>query len=153
MTRHGHAVRKTLNERAAAMPSRAGIGLALCCGFRRHVSPLGVLQGNRLDAIRASCAFPGLFEPVEIGTRCLAAGWLVAPVPTHAARDLGAATVIGVSVGLQDGYRGAPTNIFQVVSRAVNAAEKHQLEIWERYADLVLRPDVQTLPWDDFHSA
>src|SRR5256885_16630091 len=54
---------------------------------------------------------------------------------------------------MQDGHRGAPTNIFQVVSRAVNAAQKHQLEIWERHADLVLRPDVQSLAWDDFHRA
>jgi NTE family protein len=115
--------------------------------------PVVFTQGNLVDAIRASCAFPGLFEPVEIGTRCLADGGLVAPVPTRAARNLGAATVIGVSVGMQDGHRGAPTNIFQVVSRAVNAAQKHQLEIWERYADLVLRPDVQSLAWDDFHQA
>jgi NTE family protein len=115
--------------------------------------PVVFTQGNLVDAIRASCAFPGLFEPVEIGTRCLADGGLVAPVPTHAARELGASVVIGVSVGMQDGHRGAPTNIFQVVSRAVNAAQKHQLEIWERYADLVLRPDVQSLAWDDFDRA
>jgi NTE family protein len=115
--------------------------------------PVVFTQGNLVDAIRASCAFPGLFEPVEIGTRCLADGGLVAPVPTRAARDLGAATVIGVSVGMQDGHRGAPTNIFQVVSRAVSAAQKHQLEVWERHADLVLRPDVQSLAWDDFHRA
>jgi NTE family protein len=115
--------------------------------------PVVFTQGNLVDAIRASCAFPGLFEPVEIGTRCLADGGLVAPVPTRAARDLGATTVIGVSVGMQDGHRGAPTNIFQVVSRAVNAAQKHQLEIWERHADLVLRPDVQSLAWDEFHRA
>src|SRR5213082_3238352 len=115
--------------------------------------PVVFTQGNLVDAIRASCAFPGLFEPVQIGTRCLADGCLVAPVPTRAARDLGAAAVIGISVGMQDGHRGAPTNIFQVVSRAVNAAQKHQLEIWERDADLVLRPDVQSLAWDDFDRA
>lgn len=115
--------------------------------------PVIFTQGNLVDAIRASCAFPGLFEPVEIGTRCLADGGLVAPVPTHAARTLGASTVIGVSVGVQDGHRGAPTNIFQVVSRAVSAAQKHQLEAWERLADLVLRPDVQSIAWDEFHRA
>jgi predicted acylesterase/phospholipase RssA len=54
---------------------------------------------------------------------------------------------------MQDGHRGAPTNIFQVVSRAVSAAQKHQLEVWERHADLVLRPDVQFLAWDDFDRA
>ncbi len=115
--------------------------------------PVVFTHGGLVDAIRASCAFPGLFEPVEIGTRCLADGGLVAPVPTHAARLLGASCVIGVSVGMQDGHRGTPSNIFQVVSRAVSAAQKHQLEIWERHADLVLRPDVQALAWDDFDRA
>ncbi len=252
MTRQGQSSSKVLNESAAAMSSRTGVGLALGGGFARGFAHLGVLQvleqnhipishiagtsvgsilgaayasgapltriietcrtlrfrdiarwrvsrlglasnqrlenligrvfesrqfedlriplavvatdltsgepvvftqGNLVDAIRASCAFPGLFEPVEIGTRCLADGGLVAPVPTRAARELGAAAVIGVSVGIQDGHCGAPTNIFQVVSRAVNAAQKHQLEVWERHADLVLRPDVQSLAWDDFHRA
>src|SRR4029077_4243825 len=115
--------------------------------------PVVFTHGNLSEAIRASCAFPGLFEPVQIGTRCLADGGLVAPVPTRAARDLGATHVIGISVGVEDGRRGAPTNIFQVVCRAVNAAQKHQLEIWERHADLVLRPDVQSLAWDDFDRA
>lgn len=115
--------------------------------------PVVFTQGHLVDAIRASCAFPGLFEPVEIGTRCLADGGLVAPVPTRAARELGATVVVGISVGMQDGHRGAPTNIFQVVSRAVSAAQKHQLEIWERHADIVLRPDVQSLAWDDFDRA
>jgi NTE family protein len=115
--------------------------------------PVVLTHGSLVDAIRASCAFPGLFEPVEIGTRCLADGGLVAPVPTRAARELGAEFVLGVSVGIQDGHRGTPSNIFQVVTRAVSAAQKHQLEVWERHADLVLRPDVQSFAWDDFDRA
>jgi len=110
-------------------------------------------EGQLSEAIRASCAFPGLFEPVRIGTRCLADGGLVAQVPTRAARQLGARHVLGVSVGVEDGQKGAPSNIFQVVYRAVSAAQKHQLEVWERHADLVLRPDVQGLAWDDFARA
>ena len=110
-------------------------------------------HGSLADAVRASCAFPGLFEPLEIGTRCLADGGLVAPVPTEAARQLGARFVLGVSVGIQDDSRCPPSNIFQVVSRAVAAAQKHQLEVWERSADLVLRPAVQSLAWDDFERA
>jgi NTE family protein len=115
--------------------------------------PVVLTHGSLVDAIRASCAFPGLFEPVKIGTRCLADGGLVAPVPTRAARDLGAEFVLGVSVGIQDGDRGSPSNIFQVVTRAVSAAQKHQLEVWERHADLVLRPDVQSFAWDAFDRA
>jgi len=36
------------------------------------------------------------------------------------------------------------------VTQAVSAAQKHQLEVWERHADLVLRPDVQSFAWDAF---
>jgi NTE family protein len=115
--------------------------------------PVVFTEGNLIDPIRASCAFPGIFEPVEIGTRWLVDGALTAPVPTRAARNLGAQHVIGVSVGMQDGHKGAPSNVFQVVSRAVCAAQKHQLELWERHADLILRPDVQTIAWDDFERA
>jgi NTE family protein len=112
--------------------------------------PVVFKQGSLAEAIRASCAFPGLFEPIQIGTRYLADGGLVAPVPTRAARELGAQIVVGITVGLHDGERGAPSNIFQVVSRALSAAQKHQLESWERHADIVLRPSVQSLAWDDF---
>jgi NTE family protein len=115
--------------------------------------PVVFRQGPLVEAIRASCAFPGLFEPIQIGTRCLADGGLVAPVPTQAARQLGGSIVVGVSVGVQDGYRGAPKNMFQVVARAVSAAQKHQLDTWERHADLVIRPDVNSLAWDDFERA
>jgi NTE family protein len=129
------------------------IPLAVVATDLNSGEPVVMTHGNLVDAIRASCAFPGLFEPVQIGTRCLADGGLVAPVPTRAARDLGAEFVLGVSVGIQDGHHGTPSNIFQVVTRAVSAAQKHQLEVWERHADLVLRPDVQSLAWDDFDRA
>jgi NTE family protein len=112
--------------------------------------PVVFQQGPLVEAVRASCAYPGLFEPIQIGTRWLADGGLVAPVPTLAARRLGARLVVGVSVGTQDGNRNAPKNIFQVVARAVSAAQKHQLDTWERHADLVIRPDVQEISWDDF---
>ena len=115
--------------------------------------PVVFTEGNMVDPIRASCAFPGIFEPVEIGTRWLVDGGLTAPVPTLAARELGATHVIGVSVGMQDGHTGKPSNVFQVVARAVCAAQKHQLELWERHADLVIRPDVTGLSWDDFDRA
>jgi len=115
--------------------------------------PVVFRQGPLVEAIRASCAYPGLFEPIQIGTRCLADGGLVAPVPTQAVAQLGANIVIGVLLGTQDGSRTPPKNVFQVVARAVAAAQKHQLDTWERHADLVIRPDVQRLAWDDFERA
>jgi NTE family protein len=115
--------------------------------------PVVFRQGPLVEAIRASCAYPGLFEPIQIGTRCFVDGGLVAPVPSQAARQIGASLVVGVSVGTQDASRTPPKNIFQVVARAVSAAQKHQLDSWERHADLVIRPDVQDVSWDDFGRA
>jgi NTE family protein len=112
--------------------------------------PVVFRQGLLAEAIRASCAFPGLFAPVQVGTRHFADGSLVAPVPTRAARELGANIVVGVSIPLQDGKADAPDNIFQVVSRAVSATHKNQNESFERYADLILYPDVKAIAWDNF---
>src|SRR5262249_15148940 len=61
--------------------------------------------------------------------------------------------VVAVSIGTQECNRMAPKNIFQVVARAVSAAQKHQQDAWERHADLVIRPEVQGLSWDDFERA
>ena len=115
--------------------------------------PVVFRQGPLVEAIRASCAYPGLFEPIQIVTRCFVDGGLVAPVPSQAVRQIGASLVVGVSVGTQDASRTPPKNIFQVVARAVSAAQKHQLDSWERHADLVIRPDVQDVSWDDFGRA
>jgi NTE family protein len=129
------------------------IPLAIVATDLASGDPVVFREGPLVDAIRASCAFPGLFEPIQIGTRCLADGALVAPVPTQAARAFGATLVVGVSVGVHDVSREAPKNMFQVVARAVSAAQKHQLDNWERHADLVIRPDVSFLAWDDFDRA
>jgi len=111
-----------------------------------------VFSSGRLDeAIRASCAFPGLFEPVQCGQRWLADGGLVAPVPALAAREMGARLVIGISVGFNHWNGEVPTNLFQVVNRAVSAAQKNQGAAWRGYADLVIEPEVYGIDWDHFH--
>jgi NTE family protein len=88
-------------------------------------------HGPLAEALRASSAFPGLFEPVRLGTRCLVDGGLVSPVPAREAQALGAGCVIGVSLAIHDGRTGDPTNMFQVVTRAVSAVQKHSSEAWE----------------------
>ena len=49
-------------------------------------------------AVSASCAIPGLFQPVEIAGMRLADGAIVNQVPVDIVRALGAKTVIGVSL-------------------------------------------------------
>jgi NTE family protein len=109
--------------------------------------------GEVVTAVRASCAYPGMFQPVMLGSRCLADGGLVAPVPTQAAASMGASCVVGVNVGFNNWNGSVPKNVFQVVARAINAAQKHHNRTWERFADLMIEPDVHSIEWDSFDRA
>jgi len=63
-------------------------------------------RGRVADALRASCALPGLFPPSRIGGRWLMDGALVNPLPISAARALGARLVIGVNLNADNFGRG-----------------------------------------------
>lgn len=55
-------------------------------------------RGNAVEAIRASYALPGLFEPVRVGGRWLFDGALCNPIPVTVCRALGADVVIAVDL-------------------------------------------------------
>lgn len=55
-------------------------------------------EGKVLDAVRASCAMPGLFTPVMRNDSLLVDGGLVNPVPVSMCRALGADIVIAVDL-------------------------------------------------------
>lgn len=60
---------------------------------------LWLRHGNLLDAVRASCAMPGLFTPVVLDNQVVVDGGLVNPVPVSLCRALGADIVIAVDLG------------------------------------------------------
>jgi NTE family protein len=53
-------------------------------------------QGPLVEAICASTAIPGIFQPVRLGGRLLVDGGLVEPLPVRICRELGAEIVIAV---------------------------------------------------------
>src|SRR5580698_5704285 len=55
-------------------------------------------RGLLVDAIRASYALPGVFEPVKVDGRWLFDGAIVNPVPVSVARALGAECVIALNL-------------------------------------------------------
>lgn len=59
---------------------------------------LWLRHGNLLDAVRASCAMPGLFTPVVRDNVVVVDGGLVNPVPVSMCRALGADLVIAVDL-------------------------------------------------------
>jgi NTE family protein len=59
---------------------------------------LWLRHGNVLEAVRASCAMPGLFTPVVRDGAVLVDGGLVNPVPVSMCRALGAELVVAVDL-------------------------------------------------------
>ena len=58
------------------------------------------LKGGLItDAMRASYALPGIFEPVKIGGRWLYDGAIINPVPVNVARAFGADWVLALAIG------------------------------------------------------
>jgi NTE family protein len=55
-------------------------------------------RGSLVEAIRASYALPGVFEPVKLDGRWLFDGAIVNPVPVSVARALGAERVIALNI-------------------------------------------------------
>ena len=105
-------------------------------------------QGPVGPALRASCAYPGLFLPVEHQGRTLVDGFLAAPVPVDAARQLGADVVIAVH--LEPGSIEKPRNMVDVIGRSFSIIQQYAHLDWRSKADVVIEPDVQDFVWDDF---
>jgi NTE family protein len=63
-------------------------------------------HGPLIEALRASYALPGIFDPVKLGGRWLMDGALVNPVPVTAARALGADIVICINLNNDLAGRG-----------------------------------------------
>jgi NTE family protein len=56
------------------------------------------ISGSVIEAVRASCAIPGLFPPLLFDNRWLVDGGVVNPVPVNMCRMLGADIVIAVNL-------------------------------------------------------
>ncbi|HXY01006.1 MAG TPA: patatin-like phospholipase family protein [Candidatus Limnocylindrales bacterium] len=99
-------------------------------------------------ALRASCAYPGLFVPVKFEGRMLVDGFLTALVPIDGAYLLGAELVIAVY--LEATSSSEPRTFTDVLSRSFNIIQKHADLEWRKQADIIIEPDVTPFAWDDF---
>jgi NTE family protein len=107
-------------------------------------------SGPIVDPVRASCAYPGMFLPVNIDGRWLVDGMLSHPVPTQPLRDMGADRVLAVHLKGQWTKGGAPRHLFDVIGQSFAIAQDRMADQWRSAADLVVEPDVAGFGYDDF---
>jgi NTE family protein len=124
------------------------IPLAIAATDLGKGEPVYFTSGPLGPALRASCAYPGMFEPVEIEGRVLVDGFLAAPVPVDALRSMGADIVIAVF--LEAANNRKPTSIVDVIGLSFAILQRHADLEWRRAADIIVEPVVKDFLWDDF---
>jgi len=111
--------------------------------------------GNTGVAVSASCAVPGVFQPVVINGKSYVDGGLVRPVPVSDARSLGADFVIAVNISNLPQNNSTESTVdvllqtFDIMSQTINRYEL-------AYADVVIRPVTREIAQgnlDDRHLA
>jgi len=133
--------------------------------FEEMDIPLGVLatdlatgqpvpfrdSGDVILPIRASCSYPGLFQPIQHEDRLLVDGAMCMEVPAALARKMGATHVIAVGLPMQ-GPDVVPNNMLQVVNRCFQILQNRAELAWRRDSDLIITPHVASVAWDGFKS-
>jgi len=133
--------------------------------FEEMKTPLGVLAtdlgtgepvsfrdtGDVILPIRASCSYPGLFQPIRHQDRLLVDGAMCMEVPAQLARRMGATHVISACLPMQ-GPAVVPCNMLQVVNRCFQILQSRAEESWRRHSDIIVTPDVTRVAWDGFKS-
>jgi len=130
--------------------------------FEEMTTPLGIVATDIISGetvhfttgeigppLRASCAYPGLFLPVEYHDRVLVDGFLTEAVPAICVREMGAEVVISVHLepGLLD---SKPRNTIEVISRSFSIIQSNSHQPWREATDILIEPDVHSILWDEF---
>ena len=105
--------------------------------------------GDVLVPIRASCAYPGLFRPVNAGERLLVDGAMSIEIPAVLARELGATHVVSVWLPPAP-CRRPPSNVFQVIRRCFQIMQGRSESGWRHESDLIITPDLKAVEWNGF---
>ena len=131
--------------------------------IEKMVKPLGVVatdlrtgqpilfqRGNTGIAVRASCSLPSIFEPVKIAGHEYVDGGLVSPVPASFARRMGADFVIAVDISARPETASTQNQFdvlmqtFTIMGQTIKAYEL------DKYADIVIRPNLAAMSGSDF---
>lgn len=105
-------------------------------------------SGDTGQAVRASAAVPGVFQPTSIRGKTYVDGGLTSPVPVQAARDMGADIVIAVDISARP--EGQPVDsisgiLWQTTTIMGGIIAANELKT----ADIVIRPKLPYVKsWD-----
>lgn len=115
--------------------------------------PVVFTSGNLVDPVRASCAYPGMFLPVNVNGRLLVDGLLAHGVPAAPLRDMGAERVIAIFLSAHWVKPRGPRHVFDVIGQCFSIAQTKMCGPWKAASDVILEPAIGEFGYDDFSHA
>jgi len=110
-------------------------------------------SGNLIDPVRASCAYPGMFLPVNIDGRLLVDGMLAHAVPATPLRDMGAERVLSIYLSANWVRPKGPRHVFDLLGQCFSIAQAKMCGPWKAASDVILEPAIGQFGYDDFARA
>jgi NTE family protein len=108
-------------------------------------------SGSILTTVAASAAVPGVVAPFATDSCLFIDGTVTSTVPVPAASSLSKDPIIAVdvrrSLGSFENYRHG----YEIVIRASEVTTRKLNDIHLQQADIVLKPDVGRINWNEFH--
>ena len=101
------------------------------------------------SAVRASCALPGIFTPVERGEQILVDGGVLNNLPVSVVRDMGADYVTAVDLLPPTIWGARPQNLFEMFYLTFYTS-LHTARSEASGADCIVVPAIAKFNWVDF---
>ncbi len=113
-------------------------------------------EGALYKAIAASCAMPGVFEPITYKEEIFLDGGILAPLPVNTVLDY-AKKIIAVNVTpsreeiMRDyALKGKPFTILDYIFGSIETMQREFIHEAQKSADVVIHPDMKGLSWVEF---
>lgn len=111
-------------------------------------------SGDLITAIRASCAVPGIFEPIRLGDRMLVDGGVTAVLPVDAVRAMGADLVIAIDLlKCGNAFSSVPRTGFGIAIRSAMTLIGSSSAYQATRCDLIIEPAIAHIRPDQIKSA
>jgi NTE family protein len=114
--------------------------------------PIVFTSGKLIDPVRASCAYPGVFLPVNVEGKLMVDGLLGHAVPAQPLKQMGADRVAAIFFSAH-WVRKNPRHVLEVIGQCFSIAQSNMSCLWQQHADLLVEPDVSAYSFDDFQKA
>ena len=110
--------------------------------------PVVLKDGDLREAVRATCSFPGMFPPMQVGPRRLVCGEVSEVVPVRVARQMAGDDGVVVAVDCNAGARWPMASSFTAIAvRAGLTVVRGRTREDLLGADLVIAPSIGESGW------